>query len=88
MQRAARFRSLGDGQVEFAGALSNPARYGYDSWAVLKWERCLKSPDQGSAEDAQFIADRIIDVSEAAFDDFAGGEAGREAIRQLMGLKS
>ena len=56
VQRAGRFRSLGDGQVDFSGIFSKLAQYGYDSWAVLEWECCLKSPEQGAAEGAPFIA--------------------------------
>ena len=88
MRRAARFRSLGDGQVDFVGIFSKLAQHGYDGWAVLEWECCLKSPDQGAAEGAPFIADHIIEVSDVAFDDFAGGETDAGAIRKLMGLKT
>ena len=61
MQRAGRFRSLGDGQVDFGGIFSKLAQYGYESWAVLEWECCLKSPEQGAAEGAPFIARHIIE---------------------------
>ena len=45
--RAGRFRSLGDGQVDFGGIFSKLAQYGYDGWAVLEWECCLKHPEDG-----------------------------------------
>ena len=86
MERAGRFRSLGDGQVNFPAIFSKLAQYNYDSWAVLEWECCLKHPEQGAAEGAPFIADHIIRVTEKAFDDFAGGETDRNQIRQMMGL--
>ncbi|MBL1435725.1 MAG: sugar phosphate isomerase/epimerase [Rhodobacteraceae bacterium] len=85
-ERAGRFRSLGDGQVDFAGIFSKLAQYNYDSWAVLEWECCLKSPEQGAAEGAPFITNHIIDVTDKAFDDFAGGEVNKEALRKMMGL--
>ncbi|WP_419910919.1 sugar phosphate isomerase/epimerase family protein [Hoeflea sp.] len=85
-ERAGRFRSLGDGQVNFPAIFSKLAQYDYDSWAVLEWECCLKHPEQGAAEGAPFIADHIIRVTERAFDDFAGGETDRDQIRQMMGL--
>jgi sugar phosphate isomerase/epimerase len=85
--RAGRFRSLGDGQVDFGGIFSKLAQYGYDSWAVLEWECCLKSPEQGAAEGAPFIADHIIDVTDKAFDDFAGGEIDRAQIRRMLGIE-
>ena len=84
--RAARFRSLGDGQVDFAGIFSRLAQYGFDSWAVLEWECCLKSPEQGAAEGAPFIARHIIDVTDKAFDDFAGAATDKDRNRAMLGL--
>ena len=87
VNRAARFRSLGDGQVDFAGIFSKLAQYDYESWAVLEWECCLKSPEQGAAEGAPFIEAHIIEATEKAFDDFAGGETDMGQIRPMLGLK-
>jgi len=87
IDRAGRFRSLGDGQVDFAGIFSKLAQYGYDSWAVLEWECCLKHPEDGAAEGAPFIASHIIRVTEKAFDDFAGGATDRKKIRKMLGLR-
>ncbi|WP_187972801.1 sugar phosphate isomerase/epimerase family protein [Aquibium microcysteis] len=84
--RAGRFRSLGDGQVDFSGIFSKLTQYGYDSWAVLEWECCLKHPEQGAAEGAPFIKSHLIDVTEKAFDDFAGGSTDRGALRRMMGI--
>jgi len=86
VDRAGRFRSLGDGQVDFTGIFSKLAQYGYDRWAVLEWECCLKSPAQGAAEGAPFIAAHIIDVTDKAFDDFAGSGVDRAALRKMMGI--
>lgn len=86
IDRAGRFRSLGDGQVDFVGVFSRLAQYGYDRWAVLEWECCLKSPQQGAAQGAAFIDSHIIEVTAKAFDDFAGGAADRAAIRAMMGI--
>lgn len=85
--RAGRFRSLGDGQVDFRGIFSRLAQHGYDGWAVLEWECCLKHPEQGAAEGAPFIKDHIIQLTDKAFDDFAGGAADRAALRNMMGIK-
>ncbi len=85
-ERAGRFRSLGDGQVDFKGIFSKLAQYDYDSWAVLEWECCLKSPEQGAAEGAPFIAEHIIETTDKAFDDFAGGETDINALRKMMGI--
>ena len=86
INRAGRFRSLGDGQVDFGGIFSKLAQYGYDSWAVLEWECCLKSPEQGAAQGAPFIAEHIISVTDKAFDDFAGGKTDRDQIKSMLGL--
>jgi sugar phosphate isomerase/epimerase len=86
VDRAGRFRSLGDGQVDFKGIFSKFAQYDYDGWAVLEWECCLKHPEDGAREGAKFIEDHIIRVTEHAFDDFAGGEADMEANKALMGI--
>ena len=86
IDRAGRFRSLGDGQVDFAGIFSRLAKYDYDSWAVLEWECCLKHPEDGAAEGAPFIASHIIRVTEKAFDDFAGGETDKGQLRSMLGL--
>jgi sugar phosphate isomerase/epimerase len=86
INRAGRFRSLGDGQVDFAGIFSKLTQYGYDGWAVLEWECAIKSPEQGAAEGAPFIASHLIERSEKAFDDFAGGERDEAAIRSMLGL--
>ncbi len=85
--RAGRFRSLGDGQVDFGAIFSKLAQYNYDSWAVLEWECCLKSPAQGAAEGAPFIANHIIEVTDKAFDDFAaGGKTDTSQARRMLGL--
>ena len=84
-QRAGRFRSLGDGQVDFKGIFSRMATYGFDGWPVLEWECCLKHPEVGAAEGAPFIRDHIIPLTDKAFDDFAGGETDMDAVRAMLG---
>ena len=86
VNRAGRFRSLGDGQVDFAAIFSKLAQYNYDSWAVLEWECCLKHPEQGAAEGAPFIASHIIRVTEKAFDDYVAGKTDEKQIKRLLGL--
>ena len=86
VNRAARFRSLGDGQVDFGAIFSKLAQYDYDSWAVLEWECALKHPEDGAAEGAPFIAAQIIRVTEKAFDDFAAGGADEAANKRMMGI--
>jgi len=86
ISRAGRFRSLGDGQVDFSGVFSRLATAGYDRWAVLEWECCLKHPEDGAREGSVFIADHIIRTTDKAFDDFAGGASDPAQNRRLLGL--
>ncbi|MGQ9371144.1 sugar phosphate isomerase/epimerase family protein [Azospirillum sp. ST 5-10] len=86
IDRAGRFRSLGDGQVDFSGIFSKLTQYGFDGWAVLEWECCMKHPEQGAAEGAAFIDHHIIRVTEKAFDDFAGTGTDLAANRRILGI--
>ena len=86
VNRAGRFRSLGDGQVDFAGIFSKLSQYGFDGWAVLEWECAIKSPQQGAEEGAPFIQSHIINVTEKAFDDFAAAGTDKAANRKILGL--
>jgi sugar phosphate isomerase/epimerase len=86
IDRAGRFRSLGDGQVDFNGIFSKLTQYGYDGWAVLEWECALKHPEAGAAEGAEFIKRHLIRVTEKSFDDFAGGATDRAQIERMLGL--
>ena len=86
VDRAGRFRSLGDGQVDFGGIFSKLTAYGYGSWAVLEWECALKHPEDGAREGAEFIRHHLIRVTEKAFDDFAGAGTDDAANRKMLGL--
>ncbi|AQR67328.1 AP endonuclease [Janthinobacterium sp. LM6] len=85
--RAGRFRSLGDGQIDFKAIFSKMAQYDFPGWAVLEWECCLKHPEDGAAEGARFIREHIIHVAQHAFDDFAGSAVDEDQIHHLLGLK-
>jgi sugar phosphate isomerase/epimerase len=86
IDRAGRFRSLGDGQIDFSAIFSKLTQYGFDGWAVLEWECCLKHPEAGAREGASFIRDHIIQVTEKAFDDFAATSPDVAANRTMLGL--
>lgn len=87
-KRAGRFRSLGDGQIDFRTVFSLLAELGYDGWAVLEWECCVKSPTQGAREGSAFITRHLIETTEVAFDDFVGGaKADINRNRRLLGLE-
>ena len=86
IRRAGRFRSLGDGQVDFKAVFSKLSAYDFDGWAVLEWECCLKNPEDGAAEGARFITDHIIRVSDRAFDDYAKANADRAINAAILGI--
>jgi sugar phosphate isomerase/epimerase len=86
INRAGRFRSLGDGQVDFKAIFSRLTQYGFPGWAVLEWECCIKSAEQGAAEGAPFIARHIIQAATSTFDDFASSGADQAANRRMLGL--
>ena len=86
IDRAGRFRSLGDGEIDFGSIFSKLAQYEYDGWAVLEWECCIKDSEQGAAEGAAFISSHMINRTDRAFDDFAGCETDRKTNRKILGL--
>lgn len=86
VNRAGRFRSLGDGQVDFNGVFSRLTQYDYKGWAVLEWECALKHPEDGAREGATFIKDHIIRVTERAFDDFAASGIDQGMNKTILGL--
>lgn len=86
IDRAGRFRSPGDGQVNFKAVFSKLTQYGYGGWAVLEWECCIKHPEQGAKEGAQLIKDWIIRVTDKTFDDFASAGADPKLNKKLLGL--
>ena len=85
-ERPGRFRSLGDGQIDFKAIFSKFTQYDFDGWAVLEWECALKHPEQGAAEGAPFIASHMIRRAERAFDDFAGAAPDDARNRRVLGL--
>ncbi|HVW61284.1 MAG TPA: sugar phosphate isomerase/epimerase, partial [Puia sp.] len=87
VDRAGRFRSLGDGQVDFKGIFSKLTAYDFKGWAVLEWECALKNAEDGAKEGAVFIKQHIIRVTEKAFDDFAGTGSDEKFNRSVLGLK-
>jgi len=86
VERAGRFRSLGDGQVNFKQIFSKLAQYNYTGWAVMEWECAIKHPETGAAEGAPFIKDHIIRVTDKTFDDFAGTGTDENFNRKILGI--
>jgi sugar phosphate isomerase/epimerase len=86
VDRAGRFRSLGDGQVDFNAVFSKMAQYDFPGWAVMEWECALKHPEDGAREGAQFIKDHIIHVTDHVFDDFASSGIDTSLNKKIIGL--
>ncbi|MGH9743079.1 MAG: sugar phosphate isomerase/epimerase family protein [Candidatus Acidiferrum sp.] len=86
LQRAGRFRSTGDGQVDFPAIFSKLTQYDFPGWAILEWECCIKSAEQGAREGAPFIQRHIIEAAKTTFDDFASSGADQSTLRQILGL--
>lgn len=86
LERPGRFRSVGDGQVDFNAIFSKLTQYDYEGWAVLEWECCLKDSQVGAREGAPFISEHIIKTARKAFDDFAGIGSDDETNRRLLGI--
>lgn len=86
IDRPGRFRSLGDGQVDFGAIFSKLAQYDYLGWAVLEWECALKHPEDGAREGAPFIRNHIIRVTPHAFDDFAASGLDSGQTARILGL--
>jgi sugar phosphate isomerase/epimerase len=84
--RAGRYRSPGDGQVDFKTIFSKLTEYGCDVWAVMEWECCIKSPEQGAREGVSFIQNHIIEATQRKFDDFAGSEINKEQLKNILGI--
>jgi hypothetical protein len=86
LDRAGRFRSLGDGHVDFGAVFSKLTQYDFAGWAVVEWECAMKHPEDGAREGAAFVRDHSIRVTEVAFDDFAVSGADDAAIRRMLGF--
>jgi sugar phosphate isomerase/epimerase len=87
LNRAGRYRSPGDGQVDFKTIFSKLTQYGYKGWAVMEWECCIKHPEDGAKEGSAFIKNHIIRVTEKAFDDFAGTGADANFNKKILGIQ-
>lgn len=86
LNRAGRYRSPGDGQVDFKTIFSKLAQYDYAGWAVMEWECCIKNPEDGAREGAEFIRKNIIRVTDKAFDDFASAGSDEDLNKKILGL--
>tara|TARA_B100001013_G_C24233893_1_gene294312 strand:- start:159 stop:482 length:324 start_codon:yes stop_codon:yes gene_type:complete len=84
--RAGRYRSPGDGQIDFKTIFSKLTQYGCDLWAVMEWECCIKSPEQGALEGVQFIKDLIISCTDKKFDDFAGRDLSEDDLKNILNI--
>lgn len=87
LKRAARDRSLGDGQTDFKRIFSLFTEYDFAGWCVYEWEDCIEHPEDAAPKGAKFIADCIRRVTDKTFDDFAGGKGDTKGARAILGLE-
>ncbi|MBM4015123.1 MAG: sugar phosphate isomerase/epimerase [Planctomycetes bacterium] len=83
--RAGRFRSLGDGQIDFTAIFSKLAQYDFPGWAVVEWECALKDNVQGAREGAAFVKSKIIQTAQKSFDDFAASGIDAKKNKRVLG---
>jgi sugar phosphate isomerase/epimerase len=86
LKRAARDRSLGDGQTNFGRIFSLLTEFDFPGWAVYEWEDCIEHPGDAAPKGARFIRDHIRRVTDKTFDDFAGGRGDTSGARKILGL--
>ena len=86
IDRPGRFRSLGDGQIDFNAVFSKMTQYNYSGWAVVEWECCIKNSTDGAKEGVAFVNKHMIKKADKAFDDFAGGNSNELINKQILGL--
>ena len=86
LNRAGRYRSPGDGQVDFKTIFSKLAQYDFPGWAVMEWECCIKNQEDGAREGAEFIKNHIINVTDKAFDDFASAGSDANFNKKILGI--
>ncbi|MBI4568378.1 MAG: sugar phosphate isomerase/epimerase [Planctomycetes bacterium] len=84
--RPGRYRSPGDGQIDWTGIFTRLARHGYAGWAVVEWECAFKDSEVGAREGAELLRRQIIRVTERAFDDFASVQTDRAKNRRVLGI--
>ncbi len=77
--------------MDFSAIFSKLTQYEFPGWAVLEWECCIKSSEQGAAEGAPFIQRHIIQAAGSSFDDFASSGMDHLNIkgganRRMLGL--
>lgn len=86
IDRPGRFRSVGDGQIDFKAIFSKLSQYNYRGWVTLEWECCLKHAEVGAREGAEFIRQHIITTAQRSFDEFAASSVKPEHINTMLGL--
>lgn len=96
-KRPSRFRSLGDGQIDYPAVFALLQTLGLDLWATVEWECAFKPWNQGVSEAAKYVeawmngteppAKTEPEVSSDTFDDFAGG-GGEDVdlLAEILGI--
>jgi len=85
-QRAGRFRTVGDGQIDFKRMFGLLTEIGFDGWAVLEWEDPVRDAEEAAKRCASFIADHLITPPAYAFDNFLDSGADDAANKRILGI--
>jgi len=85
-KRAGRFRTVGDGQIDFKKVFSLLTEAGYDGWAVLEWEDPVRDPEDAAKRCAKFIEDHIIETAKYEFDSFLDAGVDESGHKKILGI--
>jgi sugar phosphate isomerase/epimerase len=86
-KRAGRFRTVGDGQVDFRRMFTLLTEAGFKGWAVLEWEDPVRDAEDAAKRCATIIRDNLIEVAAYAFDNFLDSGADEAANKRILGIK-
>lgn len=85
-ERPGRFRTLGDGQIDFKSIFSRLTYHGFDDWAVVEWECYIKHPEDGARESAVFVKDHLVRASSVPFDAFMRAPTDEAHNQRILGI--
>lgn len=85
-ERPGRFRTLGDGPIDFKSIYSRLTYHGFDDWAVVEWECYIKHPEDGARESAVFVKDHLVRASSVPFDAFMQAQTDEAHNQRILGI--
>lgn len=85
-ERPGRFRTLGDGQIDFKSIFARLCHHGFDDWAVVEWECYLRNPEEGAMLSARFVREHLLTTTAEPFDAFMRAKSDAANNRRILGL--